>query len=253
MTKTIDELTNVGGGFQRYDLDTLTLHGEEGGFSLTRNTQPRGADGKVVKEKIKAPLEFVLLRMRYRLSRYVENGDSYNSTEYDKKTENIVLFQGKMSWKGTAAELKETHRLTTVTVVYCWVPALQQVVKLNIKGLSYGGAEYYPKDKLGWFDFLKKFQDNKLKVHEHLLRADEITVQKKANTFYYALSFSKVRKMTDDEVVEVEARILEVAEKIDSMKSSTQSRDASKDKGSVTGLSIDDKPNDEINPDDIPF
>ena len=213
VNQDIAKLTGVGSDSKSYVLDSFSLNGEVGGVKWSKTTEPKGSDGFYPSEDLgEKPLNFVLLKQRYRLSKYVEDGDSLRSTEYDKKSEEVMIFPIKE--KMTVEQAKEKYDMSVITVVYAWFPDLKVIGKLNIKGLSYGGAEYYPKDKNGWFDFLKKMRDKGLHVHEHITQAEQITVEKKKGKNYVCFSFKPSKKLEGEELENIEKMIVEVSERL---------------------------------------
>jgi len=227
-----------------YKLNEVTMSGDDGSFRLRELLADKNAEGRYNIEQLGNELSGVILKMRWKLSKYEEDSQSLSTTEYDNKNTDIVtVFPSKE--KGKAVVMKEKYALSTQRVVYLYLPAKQQIVRLIVKASALTGTNN-PGKELGLFEYVDTFNnDTNSLLNEYITvckgvhRPDPKGNKRKD---YFAMSFSLGRKLTDSELV----KTLEMIEDVHG-KTSSQTHEI--EAGGVETV----EPKDDINPDDIPF
>jgi hypothetical protein len=242
--------------FPSYKLNEVTMSGDDGSFRLKEILGPKNTEGKYNVEQLGQELHGVILKMRWRLSRYEEEGQSLATTEYDNKHQDeVVVFP--MKDRGNAATMKERYKLSTQRVVYLYVPAKQQIVRLIVKASGLSGDKN-PKEEKGLFEHIDEFNETNTLAHEFVTTCKGVFREgqntdgsRNKRKDHYAMSFSTGRKLNESELAKVEGMIRDVHEKTAPATAPTH-EDVLEEQEEASPSGIE-YPKDEINPDDIPF
>ena len=214
---------NSGGGSAIYKLNKIEMSGDNGSFKLTDLITEREKGAKPNSEGLGDTLEGVILKMRWKLSRYEESG-SLNSTEYDDKWKDTITVY-PLKDKGSVPAMKEKYKLATQRIVYFYVPAKKEVVRLVVKSSALSADDKNPNGELGLFDYIDEF------AHDEMLPCQFITICKgvfregknadgspNKRKDHFAMSFSKGRQLTDVEFEKIQALMIDVNEKTNAPK-----------------------------------
>jgi hypothetical protein len=279
----INEMTGVGPKkVEGMKLNKIALNGRDGKFvkTLLLNEKVKDEEGKEVfdKKDLGKELEIVMLKHRRFLSEFDPKGNSKQTNEHNTKNDYVTLFIGREKEQGIASELREKYpKLRTVQVVYAFIPSLNETVRLEIKGASLQ-SESTAKGVLKYYDYLGSFDNDE---HSWQFKTKLSLVKEQGNAGpYYAISFVKGDKLTDEQMDKVASLIKEIhtvtkaqddyslsridkgiiktpeereEERVAKFKANVKEHNAKVDKGEIATVQIQDYPEEEINPEDIPF
>lgn len=240
---------------QLLKINSLKLNGETGKFVLTHLTEPKGEDGRYVKEEIDGSVELVFLKIRRRLIEASRDGIVRSTSEHNTPNDVVVLFNQKdnTTEKAPAREIRDKYEvLRTEQIVYARFRG--QVVRLSVKGASLGSADK-SKEKMDFYKYLTSFQED-AHFYEYKTRLDAI--EEGETRKYYCINFARGEKLTDEQLGKVYEDIKMVHEscsKFDKYYDVSTVREIKQDieKESIEGKNDVEYPEEEINPEDIPF
>lgn len=264
----------------QYKLDELHVQGdvskskmwpiEVGHFKL-KNTagEPDGENGYAQKD-LGAEVQVVFLKIRRKLSKYWKSPKtSWNTNEHDRGQDVVSLYGVDGGEKvGVADDLRKMYEeLRTQQIIYCFVPSLNKVVRLIVKGASLG-SENKAEGVMGFYDYLNSFNKDNAHVHEYITILKGIP-----ESDYYTIQFVRGEKLTDERIAKINGLIDVVHDKVTEIKKYYDEKnakfiakpaessvktiptiqiDADVDTGSVDPNAIQ-YPDEEINIEDIPF
>ena len=233
-----------------YKLNEIKMSGDDGSFSIKEVLGEKGEDGRYRVRLLGEGVDGVILKMRWRLTRFVESpGRSLMTSEYDNKnTDKVVEFS--TNEKGLAANLKEKHNLSSQRVIYAFIPKEKEVVRIIVKASalsSENNPEVDGKKPMGLFDYIDEYNSTETFVHDYITHFGSIFREDKKNKrkSYHAMTFSTGRILTDSEKETILGLIKEVHEKTSGNKSFADEY--------VAPQEPMEYPKDDINPDDVPF
>jgi hypothetical protein len=265
----MDEDKTGEGAFRRpnYTVSQVTFNGDEGRFYYRAKDAVKGEDGKFPKTAITEkgqPLSVVYLKIRRVLSHFKKGGDGYTTNEHTSKKDRVILY-GKNE-VGIAEELREKYpELRTQQIVYCYLPLKKEIVRLTLKGSSLGSDET-AKGILKFYDYFRVFNDDE-HSYEFATRLTPVAEQGPKGT-YYAIGFTKGDKLNETNLETVKGMIDEVHDRTKAVDTYLQAKmeearptlyaPAQQTKvlpqvGPDDGLDTIEYPDDDINPNDIPF
>ncbi len=253
MDNDIAKMTGQAGGekIAAYKLNEVKMSGDDGTFSLKEVLSPKGEDGKYPVQQLGDGFDAVILKMRWRLSRYDElpdgSGKTTMTSEYDNKhTDKVVVFG--TNEKGIAAEMKAKHDLGTQRVLYVYSPKHKEIVRVIVKASALTGDKN-PGGELGLFEYVDEHNDAKTLLHEYITHFGGAYREdaKNKRKSYHAMTFKLGRVLTDTEKEKVVGMIKEVHGKTSALPNFAAAYTAAPEEGPV------EIPTDDINPDDIPF
>jgi hypothetical protein len=280
----ITNMTGVQNRRPEYKLNEVTFNGQTGVFvkRCLLEDKIKSDDGKEIYKTVDLgkELEVVFLKHRRKLAQFIKNKPSLNTNEHNHKDDMVMLFGvDTKPIKGIASDLRETYPgLKTNQIVYCFVPSLKEIVRLTIKGSSLG-SENKPEGVLSYYSYLNSFGDSEHNwQYKTLLKPSAETSSLGA---YYAIQFVRGEKLADEQIEKVAKMIEEVHNKVVAIDAYYQQRLPSKEdtqvvneKERVIQYGEDVKkwekdhegqgnkqnivdgveyPEEEINPEDIPF
>lgn len=201
-----------------YKLNEIRMSGDTGAFSLVKLLEEKGEDGRYQTMEIGGVLQGVILKMRWKLSRYDEQPDGsgkFTSTsEFDNKNTDKIVVLGSNE-KGLAFDIKEKYNLGSQRVLYVYVPAIKEIVRVIVKASALSGDKN-PAGELGLFEYVDQFNAQDDFLHEYLTifgsvhRKDPKGNKRKD---YDAMTFTRGEKLTDAAQEKVIEMIKEVHEK----------------------------------------
>lgn len=236
-----------------YRLNEVRINGNTGQFYVKMITEEKGEDGKYKKVPLTSPdgLNVIFLKHRRVLAQFRKNEPSLQTNEHNHKDDYVMLFGANE--KGRASDLRQKYQgLRTQQIVYAFVPTLNQIVKLVVKGSSLG-SEAKQKDVLGYYEYLGTFGKD-----EHSWQYMTVLKPvKESSTMadYYAIEFIRGEVLSDDRIEKVATMIEEVHNHIKDLDAYYNQKTAQQIVTDVAPpeATADDYPEEEINPEDIPF
>jgi hypothetical protein len=199
-----------------YKLNEIRMSGDDGKFIVVGLLQEKAEDGKYPSKEMGAVVEGVILKMRWRLSKYEEtdgeNGRYITSSEFDNKnTDKVVVFS--TGEKGLAIDIKEKYGLGTQRVIYALVS--KQIVRIHVKASALSGDKN-PEKQMGLFEYVDSHNDTGTFLHEFITQFASVHRQDpKGNKRkdYFAMTFRCGRALNDEEKAMVVEKIKEVHSK----------------------------------------
>jgi hypothetical protein len=244
------------------DADVFETAGKlerKGGFFRKRILVGRtNRDEKPQEVDLGKSVSVVFLKIRRKLVERADKGEIIRSTnEHNTQKDAVMLFDSRtnQSVRGVAADLRKLHEgLRTVQVVYALLlsqTAEPELVRLTVKGASLG-SEAKAKEVPDFYTYIGSFPRN-----EHIWQyATELTLAlEQGRKSYYAINFTRAEKLDEETLALAETKLKEVAlncREVDEARArkvvdSAQVEIVPGEKEEVA------YPNDDINPDDIPF
>lgn len=239
-------------GKEHYKLNEVAMSGDTGEFIFKDILSGKGEDGKYAQRVIGNTLEVVFLKLRWKLNKYEEvngTGTFTSTTEYDDKNlDTVTVFPSKE--KGLAINMKDKYKLKTLRIAYCYVPVLKQVVRLTIKASALTGDEN-DGEEMGLFDYQKFLENEKQHVYTVVTQLDSVTRNKgDRRKEYKAMTFALGEVLAPEKFDKIRVLMHEVHEKVTTVQPDKKDEVAEVKSEVKTDV---DYPEDEINPDDIPF
>jgi hypothetical protein len=241
-----------------YDVPEIKFNGNNGTFSRSvydKSTKTRND------EPLKAPLNFVILKKRRVLSSFSKTKASHFSTEHDGPNDVIGLFKNfnnytELDKVGVAKVLREENPLLKTKEI-AYVLYNKEICKLSIKGSSL--SEYY--------DYQNKLRDEDARSFSVITTVKASEPQDGPKDKYYKLVFSKKENIEDEAaLLKIETAMKTVSDKLSEIDAynTTQFSSATKvpaatveavNKVPSTNQPLDtiEYPEEDINPEDIPF
>lgn len=277
MTENYDDKTGQSAMARapKYLLPTIQLQGSDqkrkannpvpaGEWKLTHTEAEKQAGESYAIESLGKDIEVVILKIRRKLSWYRKLGgkeDVISTNEHNTLYDTVTLFglEGG-SRVGKASDFrKEFEKLKTQQVLYVYVPKIKRICRLIIKG-SQLGSQTAVEGKVAFYEYLAKVNEAKVHVHAIMTRISSMPEDD-----YFTCTFSMGQPLTPTKLKQSEAWVDEVHEKVsvvDAWYKARQDREvpptaAAKDDLPVIDAGDDevpvDYPQEDINPDDIPF
>lgn len=199
-------------------------------------------------------IKVIFLKHRRRLAYYDKpNKRMIQTTEHNSKTDTVYLFGLKE--RGPADLMRENHqKLRTQQLVYAFLirendkGSMPEMVRLIFKGSALL-SEATPEGVMKYYDYVSSFKG---KDHSYQFITELASVQEKSDLGdYYSVSFSRGPKVSAQGMEAVATKIKELAE-------TTNAQDAYYKQEQLPAEPQEDMPTieypeDEANPDDIPF
>ena len=248
--------SNFGGGVStsvKVDVINLT----KGKFYRTFLTEPK-VDKMYRSESLGEAVNIVFLKIRRSLSEYKKDeGSIRNTTEHNTKNDMVAMF-GEGAERATAAALKERYPgLKTTQHVYALLirgKNKPEVVKVNVRGLSLGSFDEEVAPATKFFAYLNSFDAEH--IHEFITR---LTVGEEETEDFGEIKhmlFEKMAKLPADKIATVVTHIKSLYEQMteaDKQFEGMKPGQIGKGKKEEFADSTIEYPDEEINPDDIPF
>lgn len=277
---TIAEMTGAS-NFQRPELprlDEIQLQGsykestvdkdtgetiKPGTFKFTDRTSTKESGYLYTNKQLDSNLEIIILKIRRDMQQYRKGEDMLRTSEHNTKKDKITLFGAKEGIvRGTAEEIRDRYQqLKTRQILYAFVPSLNKVCRVVIKGTQQMKSETEKGERAGLFDYLRGFNKNK-SVHQYVTKLSGMKIE---GEDYYSVHFSEGEKLDAEKLARVEEMIKELYTRIKEVddyyvNQKTQSNitpDSQVQADDIPEIQMDepmeDDLGDDINPEDIPF
>lgn len=213
------------GGSAVYRLDKVTMSGDNGKFTITDLVSERQKGVKPTVESLGETVEGVILKMRWVLEYWDESSRTfYGSTEYDDKWKDTVTVY-PVKDKGSVETMKAKHKLKTLRVIYMYLPAKKQIVRLMVKASALSGKDKNVNGELGLFEYIADFANDEALPCEFVTECTGVfragtnqdgTPNKRKD--HYAMTFARGRALTESEFAKIQTSMIEVNEKTNAPK-----------------------------------
>ena len=209
-----------GGGQAFYKLNKITMSGDDGTFKHTDLLTEREKGTKPTIEELGKQLDGVIVKMRWALSKYDEpNSTFYSSTEYDDKWKGEVTIYPPKD-KGSVETMKAKYGLGTQRIVYFYVPARKEIVRLIVKASALSGKDKNPNGELGLFEYMDEYAQTETLPCDFITSCTGVFRKGKnqdgspnKRKDHFAMSFKIGRQLTESEQEKVQKMMIEVNEK----------------------------------------
>lgn len=237
-------------------LKSLKLNGDDGAFYITHLDEPKREDGKYRKEKIVGVPEVVFLKVRRRLIESSKDGLVLQTTEHNTPDDTVLLYnkESKQPERATARFLRENYdSLRTEQIVY--VRYKSQIMRLYVKGASLG-SDAKAKTTTSFYSYLSSFKGDD---HWYNVRTKLVPIEERGARTYYCIDFQRGTDLDDNQRATVITDIETVYNSCKEFDASFQTVAAEvattpqRAEQSKSGDFPGEYPEEEINPDDIPF
>lgn len=243
----------------RLVLNEINLNGATGKFRLMDMVKGKDpATDRVLFKEMDNEIAVVFLKVRRRLTEFQKGRGLVRITSEHNFKDDMVMMFGDSQQKGVASQLRVMFdKLRTQQIVYCRFRG--QIIRLIVKGASLG-SEKKAATTTSFYDYLDSFGDNEhFYEYETVLKPVEESGPLGA---YFAIDFSRGKKLTKEQLDLVEKDMRKVheyttrsdahygvidAKTASPMGASLPSRIAEKEEVTI------EYPEEEINPDEIPF
>jgi hypothetical protein len=232
-----------------YKLNEIKLNGNTGTFILRQTLAEKGEDGRYPTKELGPKIGGVILKMRWRLARFEKNKASILSSEFDNKsTDTVVLFGSNE--KGIAAALKDKYELGSQRVLYTYIPAIKEVVRIIVKPSALSGDKNL-EGQLGLFEYVDGFNQDKKYLHEWMTEFS--TVKRTEPVEYFAMTFRAHKEIEAENKQPMVDLFKEVHEKTNGSAFAEHYAGTDGDGKGAPANIAGEYPEEDINPDDIPF
>jgi hypothetical protein len=210
-------------------------------------------------------LKVIILKIRRRLS-YFSPNVVMNTNEHNTKKNFVVVYGSDPKDSGIASEVWERQKergftMKTQQILYCYVPSLEKVVKVIAKGGSLM-SEDKVKNEEKFYGYLKSFTDDD---HFYNFVTELVPVEEQGpKDKYFAFTFKRRERISPEMQETINGLIRETHQSIVTSDEAFASRSTTRQTGGNASESKDELakefepdtityPDDEINPEDIPF
>lgn len=238
---------------QLLKLKSLKLNGDSGKFMLTHLDEEKGDNGRYRKEEIDGPVEVVFLKVRRRLIEASRDGLIRSTSEHNTVNDICVLFNQKdnTTEKMPARDLREKYEnLRTEQIIYCRYRG--EVVRLSVKGASLGSTNK-SKATTDFYAYLSGFQGDD---HFYEVRTKLVPVQEGETRTYWCINFKRGDRLDTEQqatVYEDIARVHASCSNFDKYYDVSTVQQVRKDIDEEKQKPEGEYPDEELNPEDIPF
>ena len=252
------------GNFKRSNrYSEVTFNGSKGEFYYRdKESEKDETTGKFPKENLGKEIGLVFLKVRRILqAKYKPNTQSLRTSEHNVKGDTVILYEGK-DRKGIVladGELAKGRGLYTNQIVYCYLPVKKEVVRLIVKGASLG-SDKTAKGVLKFYDYMQSFKEDD-HLHNFVTKLVPVGEEGPQGT-YYAIDFQRGEKLDETKQEKVISLIKEVHESITKNDAAMNLNAPNVSLDTLPEIQTDDGyddeegikyPEEEINPEDIPF
>lgn len=245
----------------------VTFNGSKGEFYFRDKDAERDVNtNKYPKTNLGTELAVIFLKVRRVLqAKYNPREPSLRTSEHNVKGDAVWLYKGKDK-AGTAVAdktLAMESKLYTNQIVYCYLPEKKEVVRLILKGASLG-SDKTAKGVLKFYDYMQSFKGGE-HMRDYVTNLVPVT-EKGPQGDYYAVDFQRGLELTLERKETVVGLIKEVHDAIikndertkatptDTVAPFPDDSDDEDDVGGYRAVGTDIKyPDEDINPEDIPF
>lgn len=262
---TMAEMSGESSSAPRLVLNEIQFNGKKNLFYYVNKKKglvetPKGK--RYEQESLGESVSVVFLRIRRRLRQYRKDEKPLVTNEHNTKSDMLTLFGDTQIIKGSNDALKERYpNLRTNQTVYCLFSREgfdDEIVRLNVKGSSLG-SKSKAKDVHTFYSYVSSFKDGGADDHFYDFITELYGVEESSDLGeYYSMSFRKGLELTQDlkeKVVEMMIPIYTFIKQSDLFYETKKIADLQKasDKVVEDEEVVIEYPEDEINPEDIPF
>lgn len=201
------------GGSSYWKLNKITLNGKTGHYKFTNLLKERQKGEEVEVEDLGSEIAGVILKMRWSLSKYDGRAKSfYVTSEYDfKGSDKIQLFSGgEKVDEGIAQDIRTKHNLHTERVIYIYLPAKMEIVRVFVRATGLSADEKSPHK--GLFQYMDEFAETEELPDEYITHFLSELRQGDLGE-YHATVFKRGRKLTETEFKKTQTAMKLVNEK----------------------------------------
>lgn len=196
-------------------LDKITFNGNDGVFfNKDKDAQKDEKTGKFPTTQITKEgesLDVVFLKIRRVLSFFSKKG-SMATSEHNHKGEMVTLYKQDGNITGIASQLREEYpMLKTQQIVFCWVPSINRIARVVVKGSSLGSEYKHETPVLKFYDYLQSFASNE-HSHEFITKLTPVKEEGPQGD-YCAINFVKGEKLDAEMLAKVNAMIDDIHER----------------------------------------
>lgn len=250
-------------------LNKVKLNGKDGIFKKTLLTKPKNDKDRYDIEDLGDNINVIFLKIRRYLVKETNDGVMLQSSEHNSPDNMITLYNKEaQDTSGKATDLREKFpELRTIQVIYALLLTNNgaELIRLIAKGSSLG-SKNKPEDSIPFYDYLTSFNrtgENPEHSFEYITKI--ISKSEKGPVGdYFAMSFEKGEKLSDDKMEKVSsemAKVFEFTEEYDEYIKEKVGVPEIKKTETVTDIKKDDidtieyptAEDENINPEDIPF
>lgn len=230
-------------------LKSMRLNGNTGEVTQVNTDKELGPNESYETTPLPAEFGVVFIKSRRKLVESDQNGIVMSTTEHDTKDDYVLLFKdGKKLDEGIGSDLREKYpKLRTWQVVY--VRYKGEINRLTVKGLSLSNGE----NKAGYYDYLNSFDSEKNEaMFDFMTNVSVVKPQIEGEVKnFFAFHYERGEELTDEQKSAVVSDFTMVHENAEAtrVRAKVQQPQASE----VTPSATSEYPEQEINPEDIPF
>lgn len=243
----------------RYVLNEVSLNGDTGKFRKRVYVGHKG-EGKPEEVDLGTDIQVVFLKIRRKLVERSRKGEIVRQTNEHNHKDNVVsLWPEKIS--GKAGDLRTRFEgLRTVQYVYCLLltgsgTKEPELVKLQVKGSSLG-SDAKAEDVMSFYDYISSFKDD---THFFQFKTVLKSIEEKGAKTYHCIAFERGDAVSEERMETVASTMKEVHDKLAQQDEFVAKRIDSTRSAPVEALPDEQAtdaikyPDEEINPEDIPF
>lgn len=266
---SLEEMSGESKTSPRLPLNEIQFNGQNGKYVYIDKLgglveQPDGKK-KYNKEDLGENIKVIFLRVRRKLRQFRKGENPLTTNEHNSKYDMLTLFGADSIVKGSNDDLREKFTgLKTNQIVYALLMregADPELVRIVVKGASLG-SEAKAKDVYDFYSYIASFKMKGREDHFYEFITELGKVQEEGNMGgYFAMNYAEGRKLTAEEMNDlVVPKMKEVFDFItasDEYYKTKNVEDLQKErlatKAEAEGLDVIEYPDEEINPEDIPF
>lgn len=257
----------------KFRVSEITFNGNEGKFLYRDKDAKKDDQDKYPKEDLGENLSVIFMKIRRKLSVFKKKG-GMATNEHNNKSDFVLLYGSNPQDKGTADQVRARHpELRTQQMVYAFYPAKKEIVRIVIKGASLNtqdeslSKKYKKEGVTKFYDYLQTFNDEE---PLHTFFTELVPLKEEGqNGDYYALSLQRGAALSDTQQEKINTQIVEIHTAIEEQDKLFRERIAAGSDAISAGdaaVQTEDGsqeqypqeedmkyPEEEINPEDIPF
>lgn len=244
----LEQIANTKGK-QTPKFDQVTIDGKEGTLWYTKTAGEKDEEGRYPRIELSKPFSCIFLIKRTRLIKTGPKGIEGFTDEYADANEVVKYYvrdriSGALEQKdeAPAQELRDRYELKTEVIQY--VRHKGTIMRLRAKGLSIA-----PNDaKNGYFDYIFGLGEGEnIWTFATNINTTQTTTD---NGTFYRMTFAKGDALTEKQIENVEDQMRDLYAKLTNYEAT---KNITEDKHTEIKALKADYPQEDINPDDIPF
>lgn len=262
--ENMDDLADLTGeksgrpNFPKYN--QIQLNGQEGDFYMVHMAEPKikvtdpktGKTTETYKRTVIGKnLKLIFLKHRRDMLWFRKGEKNYQTSEHNTKTDTVMLYGPNE--KGIAGQLWQKYPMLRVRqIIYALNPETKEVVKLLIKGASLGSQNKADENN-GYYSYMGSFKNGE-HCHQHVTNISVIKEKGDLGS-YFCMDFTRGEQVEHEkllsDVAPVIRRIAEETKQMDAYYSQLTAGALAKENQPMASKA--ESPEEDINPEDIPF